>query len=373
MANNNENGNTLVLITGCSGYIGSHCVKLLLNEGYRVRGTVRSLKNSAKVDPVKILDTDGRLELVEADLLEPSGWKKAVKGCQYVLHVASPFPLVADEGCIKTAIEGTLNVLKAVAENGNIKKVVLTSSCAAVNEGQPQDKIFDETNWTNIETKGVDNYTKSKTLAEREAWNFLESLPKEKRFALTVINPTLVFGPMLITEQGASISLIRRFMDFCQMPATPPLNMALVDVRDVARAHLEAMRRPETDGERILVASTPSIWFRDIARTLRKEFSSQGYKIPRVQAPYFMVWMFSFFDAEAASSLPRLNIEIKFNNRKSIQLLGLKYHNVEDTILEMAYSAIEQGVIKKSGQYKSVPKKYQQEIIEEDKLENSRM
>ncbi|CAB3399509.1 unnamed protein product [Caenorhabditis bovis] len=339
--NNNE---TRVLVTGASGFIGTHCVEILLKNGYRVRGTVRDLNNKSKVDPVKKLDKNGKLELVVADLLNENCWNNAVSGCDYVMHVASPFPIVSDERCIKTAVEGTLNVLRAVAADGNVRKVVLTSSCAAVNEGHPQDRVFDENDWSNLDSKYIDCYIKSKTMAEKAAWDFLDQLPDDKKFALTVINPTLVFGPAYITEQGASISLMRRFMNG-QMPAAPPLNMAVVDVRDVALAHFEAMKRPESDGERILVTNTPSMWFSDIAQVLRKEFRGKGYWIPRFTAPYFAVWLFSFIDAESKTALPRLCQEVKFSNEKARRLLGIEFRDSSQALIDMAHSLIELGVI----------------------------
>lgn len=344
--NNNDNSNNLVLVTGASGFIGVHCVRQLIEQGYRVRGTVRNLKNKEKVDPVKNQDTKGLLELVEADLMNTECWEGVVSGCDFVLHVASPFPIVADEKCITTAVEGTLNVLRAVAKCGTVKKVVLTSSCAAVNEGHDQDRTFDESSWTNTDDSRVDFYAKSKTMAEKAAWEFLSELPEEKKFPLTVINPTLVFGPAYTTEQGASISLMRRFMNG-EMPMCPPLNMAVVDVRDVALAHVEALRRPESDNERILCTNTPSLWFLDIAKILSEEFSGKGYRIPKFQAPYFCVWLYSFIDHEAAASLPRLCQKVRFDNSKIKNLLGMEMRDSKMALIDMAYSLIQLGIIKK--------------------------
>uniref|UniRef100_A0A0K0DR88 3Beta_HSD domain-containing protein n=1 Tax=Angiostrongylus cantonensis TaxID=6313 RepID=A0A0K0DR88_ANGCA len=167
-------------------------------------------------------------------------------------------------------------------------------------EGHPQDKVFDETSWTNVTNPDVDYYSRSKTLAEKAAWDFIHF-----RFALTALNPTFVVGPLLIDEEGASISLMRRFLNR-EMPAIPELNLACVDVRDVAKAHVEAMRRPETDGERILITSQPSFFFSDIARVLGREFRRQGYWVPYYQVPYWVLWLYSFFDKEAAATLKRV-------------------------------------------------------------------
>uniref|UniRef100_A0A8R1E1A9 Epimerase domain-containing protein n=1 Tax=Caenorhabditis japonica TaxID=281687 RepID=A0A8R1E1A9_CAEJA len=340
------NKETKVLVTGASGFIGTHCVEVLLKNGYKVRGTVRDLKNKAKVQPVRQLDKRDLLELVEADLLDPLCWKNAIAGCDYVLHVASPFPIVSDEKCITTAVEGTLNVLRAIAENGNVKKLVLTSSCAAVNEGYKQDKVFDETSWSNLESDLVDSYIKSKTLAEKAAWDFIKELPDDKKFPMTVINPTLVFGPAYVTEQGASITLMRKFMNG-EMPAAPPLNMAIVDVRDVALAHFEAMRRPESDNERILVTNSPSIWFIDIAKILREEFKGKGYWIPFFTAPYFFVRLYAIFDPETKASLPRLCHKVKFDNSKVQRLLGMTMRDNKEALIDMAHSLIDLGIIER--------------------------
>ncbi|CAJ0921220.1 unnamed protein product, partial [Mesorhabditis belari] len=283
----------------------------------------------------------------------------AVRGCDYVLHVASPFPIVSTEETIKTAIDGTLNVLKACQNEASVKKVVLTSSCAAVNEGNDPDRIFDEGSWTNTRSSQVDFYAKSKTLAEKAAWDFVANIQDGNKFKLTTLNPTLIVGPPLIDDdQGTSITLIRRFLNPWEMPGVPGVSLALVDVRDVAKAHIEAMRRPETDGERILCTSQPSFWFRDFARILGKEFRRQGYWVPLIQVPYAVVYIFSFFDAQAASVLHRIGPEVKFSNKKAKRLLGLEFRDPAESIVEMTYHLIERGIIKKKSGYTGMPDKY---------------
>ncbi|KHJ84037.1 hypothetical protein OESDEN_16254 [Oesophagostomum dentatum] len=201
---------------------------------------------------------------------------RAVSGCTFILHVASPWPIVADESTIKTAVEGTLCVLRAASMEPSVKKVVLTSSCAAINDGHPNDsRVFDETCWTDLESPNVDNYAKSKTLAERAAWDFWSTLDHNNRFALTVLNPTFVIGPMLSDCENGSATIIGRMMDFRTYPASPKACLGAVDVRDVAKAHVEALLRPESDGERILI-SARSIWFKDMMNWLRKEFRKMG-------------------------------------------------------------------------------------------------
>ncbi|KAJ1366876.1 hypothetical protein KIN20_027658 [Parelaphostrongylus tenuis] len=357
------NSEILVLVTGASGYIASHCVRLLLNQGYRVRGTVRSLKNEKKVAPIRRLQQDERLELVEADLMNEECWKSAVSGCQYILHIASPFLIAPDASCIDIAVTGTLNVLRAASKEYSVKKVVITSSCVAVNEGHPQNKVFDETSWTDITNPDVDFYSKSKTLAEKAAWDFVDNIKDGNKFALTTLNPTFVVGPLLIDEEGASISLMRRFING-EMPAVPELNLACVDVRDVAKAHVEAMIRPESDGERILITSQPSFFFRNIARILGKEFRRQGFWVPHYQAPYFVLWLYSFFDKEAAASLKRVGRIVRFDNSKAKRLLGIEFSDPARAMIEMGYSLIERGIVKKRSGYKGVPDQYKSSLYE---------
>jgi nucleoside-diphosphate-sugar epimerase len=345
---------TRVLVTGSSGYLATHCVQQLLNAEYIVRGTVRSLKNEKKVQPLHSLPhAYERLELVEADLDNDDSWFSAVKDCDYVLHTASPFPIVADEKCIETAVNGTLRVLKACAKEFSVKKVVLTSSCAAINEGHDdEDRIFTEEDWTIEDSPKVLPYPRSKTAAERCAWDFVKNLDStDNKFALTCINPTLIVGPLLITEQGTSITIIRRFLNN-EMPAVPALNLALVDVRDVAKAHILAMTHRNSDGERILVTATPSFWFSDISKTLAKEFRPQGYWLPWLQAPYFVLYIYSIFDDQAAAILDRVNRQVNFDNSKAKKLLGLEFRDPRDSLIDMAYSMIERGILPKKFGYK---------------------
>ncbi|VDL65433.1 unnamed protein product [Nippostrongylus brasiliensis] len=224
-------------------------------------------------------------------------------------------------------------------------------------EGHAQDRVFDENSWTDVNSSSVDYYAKSKTLAEKAAWDFLDSIKDGNKFKLTCLNPTLVLGPLLIDEEGASISLMRRFLN-AQMQAVPELNLACVDVRDVAKAHVEAMRRPESDGQRILITSQPSFWFRDIARILRKEFGPQGFRVPRHQVSYPVLWLYSFFDQEAAACLHRVGHTIRFDNSKAKQLLGIEFRDPAESMVEMGYSLIERGIVKKRPGYTGVPEKY---------------
>ncbi|KHN74926.1 Dihydroflavonol-4-reductase [Toxocara canis] len=313
MATNSSNAR--VLVTGASGFLGIHCVQQLLREGYTVRGTVRDVKNQVKIEPLRELEGGDKVELVEADLEDDKGWTDAVKGCTYVLHVASPFPIVADESIIKTAVDGTLRVLRAAAQELSVKKVVLTSSCAAINEGHDDpERIFNEDDWTNVNSKLVPNYSKSKTLAEKAAWDFVRDTP-----------------------------------------AVPYVEIGMVDVRDVVFAHIKSLRESRSDGERILVTAQPSISFMEIANVLRKEFGPQGYYLPRFQVPYAVLWLYSFFDREARELLVRVGHQVHFDTTKAETLLGMKFMDPKQSLIEMAYDVIERGMAPKRRGYHGRP------------------
>uniref|UniRef100_A0A914EDB4 NAD-dependent epimerase/dehydratase domain-containing protein n=1 Tax=Acrobeloides nanus TaxID=290746 RepID=A0A914EDB4_9BILA len=339
MSRNNDQ--TRVLVTGASGYLATHCVQQLLDDGYLVRGTVRNLSNTKKIKPLhELRHAKERLD--------------AVANCDYVLHVASPFPVVADDSVVKIAVDGTLNVLKACAKASSVKKVVLTSSCASVNEGHDdENRIFNEDDWTDVNSPKVLPYAKSKTEAEKAAWNFVENgiTVDENHFKLTCLNPTLIVGPVLMDTQGTSITVVRRFMNN-EMPAVPALQLALVDVRDVAKAHISAMTNPKTDGQRILVTAQPSYWFLDISKILAKEFRHQGYWLPKFQVPYPILWVYSIFDSQAKQILERVNRKIRFDNSKAKELLNMEFTNPEKSLIEMVYSMIERGILPKKSGYK---------------------
>jgi dihydroflavonol-4-reductase len=202
--------NTRVLVTGASGYLGIHCVKQLLEAGYIVRGTVRSLNNSKKVEPLRSLPfASERLELVVADLEKADTWPAALQDCTYILHTASPFPVNPDESIIKTAVDGTLNVLSAATKVLSIKKIVLTSSCVAIMEGHNDagTKVFNENDWS-IVTPSTNPYYRSKVAAEQAAWNFIKNFgSNDNKYELTVINPSFIIGPQLSDIEGTSANV----------------------------------------------------------------------------------------------------------------------------------------------------------------------
>src|SRR5262250_2880216 len=258
-----------VLVTGGSGFIASHCILQLLAAGHQVRTTVRNLGRESDVRAM--LKRGGRealdqLSFVAADLEHDAGWAGATAGCEYVLHVASPFPPNVpkhEDELIVPAREGTLRVLRASRDAG-VKRVVFTSSFAAIGYGRPErEKPYDETDWTDPNSEGVMPYQKSKTLAERAAWDFITK--EGGGLELSVVNPVGVFGPVLGPDYSTSILLVQRLMDGA-MPGCPQLYLGVVDVRDVADLHIRAMTDPDARGERFLAVAGDFMSILDIAR-----------------------------------------------------------------------------------------------------------
>ncbi|CAJ0585055.1 unnamed protein product, partial [Mesorhabditis spiculigera] len=343
----------LVLVSGATGFLGAHCIKRLLDKGYRVRGTVRSLNNAKKVDPVKKLDPTGMsLSLVEADLNEAAGWPKAVSGCDYVLHVASPFPIGGTEETISTAIAGTKNVLAACANEPSVKKVVLTSSMLAIFEGRPSGKLT-EKDWSILDNSTA--YAKSKTLAEQSAWEFAKEGGHKNNFILTVVNPGFILGPPLTDEKGSSADVISQLMG--HQPALPQVNFTCIDVRDVAAAHVAALTAPETDGQRVICTNAEPVPMVELSKALREEFGSQGYCPATHTIPDWVVKIGANFSAQMANVAPRLGKAHSFDNSRLKALLGGDPITPQKSVVDMVYELIERGHIKKTPKYRGPSKK----------------
>jgi nucleoside-diphosphate-sugar epimerase len=338
----------MVLVTGATGYIAGHCIHELLEHGYRVRGTVRSLADPAKTEHLRRMATElgGSLDLVEADLTSDRGWREAVAGCAYVLHVASPFPAAVPKDemeVIGPAVDGTKRVLEACTEAGTVKRVVMTSSVAAVASGhtEGQGTVRTEADWSKIE--GCDPYQKSKTLAERAAWDFVRALPSDRRFELAVINPGFVLGPFLNADAGTSGEIIRRLM-VRDMPACPEIGFAPVDVRDVALAHRLAMERPEAPGNRYICAGD-HIWVQDMAKILAAEFNPRGYRVPTGRLPYWLMWIIARFDKAVHLALRYVGRKELVSAEKAKRELGWSMRPVQESIIDTARTMIEQGIV----------------------------
>jgi len=348
--------NELVLVTGGSGFIGAHCIIQLLNTGYRVRTTVRSLKREPEVRAMlqhggisnpESLSSD-RLSFVAADLESDAGWPEAVAGCQFVLHVASPFPPGVpkhEDELIIPAREGTLRVLRASRDAG-VKRVVLTSSFAAIGYGQPpQQAPFNETNWTDPDAEDLSAYVKSKTLAERAAWDFIAR--EGGSLELSVINPVGVFGPALGSDYSTSILIVQRMMDGA-IPGVPTLSFGVVDVRDVASLHLSAMTNPAAQGERFLAVAGDFVSMLDIAKILKSRMGAAAQRVPTHQLPDLMVRMASLADPAVKLILPELGKQKNATNEKARRVLNWTPRSTEDSIVATAESLLQLGLVKDS-------------------------
>ena len=340
---------TNVLITGASGYIGKHITLQLLNQGYEVRASVRNLAKSAEVrDAVRphLLDSsnlDSRLTFVELDLEKDSGWDVALQGIDVLMHTASPFPLASpkdENDLIRPAVDGTLRALKA-AKSAGVKRVILTSSMAAIYGRELSAGVseYDETMWTDVtHPVGRGAYTKSKTLAEKAAWDYIKSDAPE--IALTTINPVLVLGTPLDKNFGSSISVVERILKGSD-PMLPDLKFAIVDVRDVAKMHVDAIKIEETKGERIL-SSSETKSFVEIAKYLKSIYPQS--KVKTTQAPTAIIKLLSIFDGTIKTILPQLGKPMKINNAKAKRLMGMNFIPVEVTLRDSADYLIKNGL-----------------------------
>ena len=340
-----ESSSKRVLVTGITGFLGCQIAHDLLEKNYLVKGTVRNLNNTQKLQSVKSLPNQQNLELVEADLLNPSSWDKAVENCTYVLHVASPFPTKnpKDENeLIKPAVTGTVSVLNACAAHPEVKHVVVTSSIASImSMGKFAKDHYDENDWPVMDN--LIAYNKSKTLAEKEAWKIYESLDKEKRFKLTTINPGYIFGPSLVNTNFSSGDIIKQILTG-DLITIPKLYMPIVDVRDVSTAHIMAMESDKADGQRYICLKD-HIWMSELAEILEKNFGKYGYKVTKRCLPYFIVGIATLFDAQAKSAIGMWNKKGEFSNEKIKKDFGIEFRSAEEAVLEMANSLIKMGIV----------------------------
>lgn len=332
-----------ILLTGITGFIGSHTAIQLLQQGYQVRGSMRNLERAEEIKAVLAKQAPVKhLEFVQAELTNPTDWLEATKGVDYVQHIASPLPRVIpkDENeLIIPAKEGALNVLKAAEQNG-VKRVVLTSSAAAIGYGhQNNNRIFTESDWTNIEDKkDTTPYIRSKAIAEKSAWDYVKS--EGVSVELTVVNPVAVMGPVLEEDFGTSALFVKKLMDG-DMPGSPKLGFAIVDVRDVADMHIRAMLSTNAAGKRFICSNEGFVWVADVAQLLGKEFPNFKSKMPKVNLPNGIVRLFSLFDQETRSIINELGVERKFDNTLAQEVLGWHPRSNNEALKATAQSLIE--------------------------------
>ena len=327
-----------VLVTGGSGYIALHCILELLKKGYHVRASVRKEKKKefirSSLSPY--IELDDHLEFCLLDLLEEKGWDQAVKGCQYVLHTASPFPASQpkhEDDLILPAKNGTLSLLKA-AHQENVKRVVLTSSVAAIAYGHENNQTLTESHWSQLDYKSITPYTKSKTIAEKAAWNFIRELGPHATLKLSVINPGFVIGPVIGKRVGTSASLITRMIQG-QMPKIPNIAFGLIDVRDVALLHVKAMTCEDAKNERFLCEKEKSIPLGELASILKEH----GYeKVSTTRAPNWLIRILALFNKELSAITPLLGVTKTFDHSKAKRILQWQPIPFKQSVLDMAKS-----------------------------------
>ena len=323
------------LLTGISGYIAMHCAKELLKRNYHINATVRNLD---KVEDIKnalsALSLDvNKIQFFQADLLSDDNWEDAMADCEYVMHVASPYPLnqPKDESVlIKPAVEGTERVVSLAIKN-NVKKIVLTSSVVAVSVGHTK-KEYSEEDWS-FADKPIAAYAKSKTLAEKKAWELIKNANTDTK--LTVINPSGVIGPSLTSEISSTQLIIAGLMNG-KIPVNLPIHIGYVDVRDVASAHIKALENPNSDGERIILSNT-ELWHKDVSKILKEG----GYKAPWLTVSVPVAKFLANVVPALKGAKRFLGKDMVKNSTKAEDILGISYIDIKKSILDDAKSLTE--------------------------------
>ena len=325
-----------VLITGISGWIAQYCAIELIKAGYHVRGSLRSMERQQEVIDAlsKEVDPTKALEFCKLDLLKDDGWDDAMAGCTYAMHIASPFYVKEpkDENeLIKPAKEGTLRAMKA-AKKAKVKRIVVTSSVVAMS-AHLKEGIATPDTWTDINEK-VNTYQRSKTIAEKAAWEFIKNQKGDHQLELTVINPGGVMGPALSDDIDCeSLSICTKLMTG-KMPGIPNFSIVMVDVRDVAMHHLQAMTLPEANNKRIMSCLRQPTPFIELATILK----DAGFKVPTNKVPTLLLKFLALFDREAKGMVPLLDRKVECDNSETISLFNWKPRPLKETFIEMANS-----------------------------------
>jgi nucleoside-diphosphate-sugar epimerase len=335
--------NTLVLVTGGTGFVGIHCVLQLLQHGYKVRATLRSIKRKQEV--LEMLGNGGitnfdNLSLIETDLTKDDNWTDALKDCTYVLHIASPIYLKLpkhEDDMIRPAVDGALRVLKAARDAG-VKRVVMTSNFGAVGYSHKDaGTLITEESWTNPNEKNLTAYLKSKVLAERAAWNFMHT--EGGGLELTVINPAGIFGPSLGPDVSSGAELLRRLLNG-SMKAVPNIPMGIVDVRDVADLHIRAMTSTRAAGERFLALAGGTMTLSGIAKLLKEKLGDKAAKVSTKILPDWVVRIAALFNPVARQIAPQLGKNKNASNEKAKSVLDWQPRSNETAIITAAESLL---------------------------------
>jgi len=338
-----------LLITGGSGFIGSHAILQALDAGHHVRSTLRDLRREGDVRALLTsagAEAHDRLRFFAADLMHDAGWAEAATGCDYALHIASPFPAGIpkhEDELVVPAREGALRALRAARDAG-VRRVVLTSSFAAIGYGHPEQQApFDETTWTNLDGP-VAAYIKSKTLAERAAWDFIGR--EGGGLELAVVNPVGVFGPVLGADYATSIQLVQRLMDGA-LPGCPKLRFGVVDVRDVVDLHLRAMSAPAANGERFLAVAGDFMRVQEMALALKARLGDAARKVPTRELPSWLVKLVALADPTVRQILPDLDKYKNATADKARRVLGWSPRSNADALVATAESLLQLGLLKR--------------------------
>lgn len=345
----NSNTETTVLVTGGSGFVGIHCILQLLQQNYTVKTTLRSMNRQEEV--INMLRVGGitsfeNLSFIETNLSKDDNWDEAVKDCDYVLHIATPISLEVpkhENDVIVPAVEGTLRVLKA-AKEANVKRVVLTSSFAAVgySHNNPNTLITEEC-WTDPNDQTLSTYLKSKTLAEKAAWNYIATEGKD--LELAVINPMGIFGPSLGPDISSGFEVLKQMLDG-SMKAVPKISFGIVDVRDVADLHLRAMTNPAANGQRFLAFTGEIIALPEIAYLLKSKLGDRARNVTTTILPNWAVRILALFNDKAKNIVPQLNRIKNASNQKAKTVLDWQPRTSEEALLASAESLFQFGGVK---------------------------
>ena len=337
----------LVMVTGASGFLASHIILKLLKDGFEVRGSVRS---NAKADQIRqALERQGAdtssLSFVLLDLLKDEGWDAAMQDVKYLIHTASPFVTTIPKNpdvIIKPAVEGTSRAINAALDAG-VVRIVLTSSMGAVCEGHPksQTRTYSEIDWTNLDNPKVTPYYRSKTLAERKAWEIMDQAGR--RDDLSVINPGFIMGPLLDNDAGTSGAIILKMMKG-GFPGAPKIYVSVIDVRDAAEMHIKALLSDKARGQRFLIAGPPAL-LGDMARTIAETFPEYARKLPTRDLPDFVVRIAALLDADTKTAARSLGQRHELDSSKARKLFGRDFIDTKTATIAMAQSLIDMKLI----------------------------
>jgi dihydroflavonol-4-reductase len=335
---------TTVLVTGGSGFLGSWVIVALLRAGFKVRATVRALsrENEARSGIATLVDPADRLAFFEADLLQDAGWSAAMEGCTYVMHVASPMGDGDYQGkdIITPAREGTRRVMAAAGRAG-VRRVVLTSSAMAAMPAPGSAAPIHESVWTALPDEPLNQYPRSKALAEQDAWDAIADNPAGME--LTTILPAFIQGPVMGRDYSASVAMVARMLKG-EMPAVPHIGFSIVDVRDLADLHVRAMLAANAAGERIL-ASGDFLWLREVAAVLREQLGADAARAPTQQIPDAVVLEMAKSNPQMAAIAPNLGVEREIDAGKAERLLGWKTRPAAQSIADAGRSLLDHGLV----------------------------